>query len=607
MLFPSRAILQLSLIVIVWSAAPDICLAKTCEETLSQALGSKRVNATRSQIEQAELKFRPAQTNVPEELAYTVSETLPLLRRVDLLNPVRPKPRIYVDTYYGKNYVSSSADVQIMPADKRTLCLLLPGRAVFLSDGVTHHYALVDTIDYQQERVTLLDPWAAASFLLPGRNSIGVSARASVDSRGHPFLTLSFDEFLRVLRGSIEEFEPDALFAGLEVFYPELAHNEDYLFWKYSRTFATDSFQMSIFPVIEFTSRKDLQAMPKLQLLGNWSNDYIIGVLSGFSVPKPGYSSKVEDRPALRSAFIGRLDNYSKTLPWNLKWLLLQRTQDTDDTELRLAIVDAFLKYDPVDTDFQIARAETLLRLHRYKEADQQLESARTQWQADVSAAIAKTPASEAVKFLFAKDYSLQSLAVLHWRNVRIRLLRQIAESQQNAPPTVVDYSRAMQEFQNEYVIGSIMIDFFSEVLEVAYLAKAYPDEDAYIRSAVRLPNDPERTEHLGLELYRHFVSLQPISEIAEPTSAMLRASPLGAKLCDLSDIGQYVHGLNKDLQVGIATYCKKKPSKTIRPTESPPDIQNALVQAATKFGATTAKEHAYCGSFFAFSVDREH
>ena len=30
-------------------------------------------------------------------------------------------------------------------------------------------------------------------------------------------------------------------------------------------------------------------------------------------------------------------------------------------------------------------------------------------------------------------------------------------------------------------MIGSIMIDFFSEVLEMAYRAKAYPDEEAYI------------------------------------------------------------------------------------------------------------------------------
>jgi len=43
------------------------------------------------------------------------------------------------------------------------------------------------------------------------------------------------------------------------------------------------------------------------------------------------------------------------------------------------------------------------------------------------------------------------------------------------------DASMRMQELQNEYVIGSIMIDFFSEVLELAYRAKAYPDEEAYI------------------------------------------------------------------------------------------------------------------------------
>jgi hypothetical protein len=355
-----------SLACVAWLLTGDYSSAATsCPWTLSDVLGLKRVNEIRNQIEKAERKFRPAEKAVPEELAYTVSETLPLLRRVDLLNPVRPKPRIYVDTYYGADYSSASADVHIMTSDERTLCLLAPGRAVFLSDGDTHHYALVHTIDYARRKVTLLDPWAASSFLLEGRNGIGVRARPYVGARGQPLLEISFDEFLRSLRGSIEEFGPEGNFAAIEALYPELAKTEEYNFWKYSRMFSADSFQMSIFPVIAFSSRRDLMAMQRLQLLAQWANDYIIGVSSGFSVPEPGYASKPNERPELRSAFLKRLPSYAKVLPWNLKWLLLQRTQESDDSELRLAIIDAFLEFDATDTDFRIARAESCVRFGR--------------------------------------------------------------------------------------------------------------------------------------------------------------------------------------------------------------------------------------------------
>src|SRR5260370_17801534 len=122
---------------------------------------------------------------------------------------------------------------------------------------------------------------------------------------------------------------------------------------------------MSILPIIGFTSRDDFKRMPKLQLLGQWANDYIIGVATGFGVPAPGYAVKPEKQAELRATFLRRLDDYAKMLPWNLKWLLLQRTNDNGDDDLRLSIVDAFLRFDPIDTHFQIASAHALARICR--------------------------------------------------------------------------------------------------------------------------------------------------------------------------------------------------------------------------------------------------
>lgn len=59
------------------------------------------------------------------------------------------------------------------------------------------------------------------SFLLPGHNLIDVKARSRIGPKGQPYLDLSFDEFLRALRGSIEEFCPRCSICGFGDILPE--------------------------------------------------------------------------------------------------------------------------------------------------------------------------------------------------------------------------------------------------------------------------------------------------------------------------------------------------------------------------------------------------
>ena len=575
-----------------------------CPITLTEALGPKIVHQIQTRIEEAERKFRAAKKAVPQALATTASETLPLLRRVDLLNPVRPKPRIYVDAYYGQNLIASP-DVHVLPKDERTLCLLQPGRAVFLSDGATHHYALVYSIDYRKKTVTLLDPWASVSFLLNGHNLIGVSAIPRLGRHGEPLLDISFDGFLRALHGSIEEFLPSATFVGIEAFYPAMANTEDYLFWKYSRLMATNSFQMSFFPVVELTSRKDFDKMPKLTLLSKWADDYLIGVISGFSVPAPGMAANKSDIPKLRRAFLARLPAYAKVLPWTLKWLLLQRTKEIDDIALRLAILDAYLKEDPHDTDFQIARAEVLLRKQDPSGALEQLERAGTQWINDVSNFIALRPAAKGIAFLFARDYGLQSLAVLHWRYVRVQLLTDIAQLEMKSG-RVPDLRTFLEGLQRKYIIGSVLIDFFPDVMWAASLSGDEAAEETYIRTIARVKDDPDRLEHLGLALYNQFVSRQSITALANNTARTLAHSSVGHALCDVQAIGRFVPAMKKAYVSDLDHFCRGA-AHLARPRETNHLPETVLIRAALKWGASSSRVNAYCGSIFAFSVDREH
>ena len=227
-----------------------------CPVTLPGVFGTRLVQELRVTVEKAQMSYQPNTGVVPEELAFTASETLPLFRREGLLNPVRPKPQVVVDAYYGSDYAATSPDVYILPKDARIFCLFEPGRAVFLSDDVTHHYAIVDDIDLRRRVVTLVDPWAFVSFLLPGHNYKDVKARAYRGGRGQPLLDLTFDEFLRVLGGSVEGIVPDQFFQAFEKLYPELARREDYLVWKYTRLLASDDFTTSLMIISRSRARR---------------------------------------------------------------------------------------------------------------------------------------------------------------------------------------------------------------------------------------------------------------------------------------------------------------------------------------------------------------
>jgi hypothetical protein len=518
-------------------------------------LGPNAVHAIQDKIEPLAAQYHPNLDRVlPAEVANTAEENLPLFKRYYLLEPVRRGPPVVADVYYG-DYTSSSPDVFVLPRNPLVLCTLSPGRTVFLSDEVTHHFSMVDGVDYKKQIVTLLDPWAPVSFLLPGNNVVDVRARAYTGPRGQPLLDLTFDEFLRVIHGSLEMAEPVPYFETLEKLSPKMADNDDYLFWKYSRRLASGDFETGLFADLEVKRRSDLASRPKLRLLLDYSNDLTIGVITSFTIPRPGTgAARKEDVSGLRSAFRQRLGAYSTALPWSLKWLLLARTDETTDTELRLEIVDSFLKADPSDVDFQIVRAETLLRQNRVADALSQLDMAQRQWTADVTKMIATSPDEKALDFFFAKDYGVHSLRVLHWRYARIQLLRVIGQLMQN-PQT--DESGSVDDLAKKYVAGPLDIDFFPELLQIFWLSHATADEEAELVAILPYANDAARRTHIAKAFYQQFMARQSITTVSGPARARLRQSAVGAELCGILRDGRIIPNISASYQSDLKAFCQ--------------------------------------------------
>jgi hypothetical protein len=175
-----------------------------CSESLIDKIGPQEVQIIQLKIEKSVSSHHANLNHVPDEIRKTSHEDLSSFKKYDLLIPIHRPYYLITDTYYGNEYRIITPDIYTLPRDPRILCLLAPGTVVFLSDEVTHHYAIVDDIDYQKEVVTLIDPWAGASFLLAGRNVLGVRARAYTGPKGQPFLDLTFAECLRVIHGTAD-------------------------------------------------------------------------------------------------------------------------------------------------------------------------------------------------------------------------------------------------------------------------------------------------------------------------------------------------------------------------------------------------------------------
>jgi hypothetical protein len=132
--------------------------------------------------------------------------------------------------------------------------------------------------------------------------------------------------------------------------------------------------------------------------------------------------------------------------------------------------------------------------------------------------AIREPSIEEAVALLFARDYNLQSLAVLHWRHARIELLSRIAllAGGQTSP---IGHDDALAALQDQYRIGSLLIDFFPEILWTASLSNGAAAESDYVSAVAQLKDDVDRNNHLSLALYRQFMTRQPIDALFSATA----------------------------------------------------------------------------------------
>ena len=481
-----------------------------------------------------------------------------------------------VAMYFGDDMPSSSkSEMLLLPQDATMLCLLFPFEGIFLSDGATHHYAVMYDVDYENRIVTLADPWASESFLLPGRNLLGVKARSVVVKPGFHALTLSFDDFVRSTREivvSSNSLPNEYLFDTIEQEYPKSELGENFKVWAYEGILSTGNFDSTMLVAIKLASDKDVEFMPRLALLRSYADDASVGLATGFSQPRIGVV--IEDKKeiaALRSAFVARLKDYAKELPWSLRSYLVDRAELGHDRELALQIVDSFIAADAGDVDFRIRRAQLLVKLGRLADAEKEILQALRSWQTEVAATIDVSPSSEAINLFLEKDWGLVSHDLFHWQYALVHSTMAIIElkkpfggriSKSSSVNEIVSYGFPPYHHQTD--VNQTAGEFLPEFLYVMSLADKREVEEQMIEASLlrNVPssdkerNDNIRYQYLVRTVYRHLSEHRSIAALSQHFRSILHSSPAGKDICALAGTdfsGDLVPNLSEDFE----KFCK--------------------------------------------------
>lgn len=490
----------------------------------------------------------------PRELAHSVRENLPNIIRNLWLTPVEHNRGVIVDMYLGQELRSSPPEVLVLPRDFRVVCTLLPYEKVLLSDGVTHHYALIGDVDHARRTIVLLDQWANVSFLREGRNLAGVKATASTGIFGTGQLKLSFEEIQRVIRGRFSSARPFSdvpatlAFDTIADLYPELAETEGFQAWKYSRLLSGFDIKTNVEAARELATRTDLGDKPILQSFAAGSSDLLMGVLSNFGTVLDFRTNQVLDidpaaDPAAqqamqeqrRNAFLASLERYASTFTWSMRWRLLHSSQLARDPQLALAVAERLVAKAPHDIDFRIAKARALLALGETEQTAAELRLARKQWEDDVASVIAVDSRAKAVAYFFeiAPTYGLVTFAHLYRQLAQIDLLAAIVEARRDAGANAgALLERAVARYRPAGNRRGAGFDFLSEALWLMWQAGSVKGESELLRQAIRQARTGDEQQHVAEAVFEHARTRRSIKGLADAVGDDLRRQWLRERVC---------------------------------------------------------------------------
>lgn len=529
--------------------------AATCPVTLAEMVGPEAVATLRAKIATAmpEQSKGAALGPTPEEVLATAQETIPNMVRGLWLDPANPFPVIVADAYAGENFTSSSPDVYVLPGGPRVVCHLLPSVAVFLSDGSTFHYAPIADVDYQAETVTLADPWAKVSFLRKGFNQADVAAEVLTAPDGTPRLRLSFSDFAKVFRGEIDatanaaDFSPSVTFQALARIYPEIAGDEKFLFWRYSRLISQLDPKYGAAIMTELGDRTDLEAKPSLKLLADTAgmlqairSNYglLINLLNKTMITpekEPDTPKRQELIDSVRDSIIDYLPSLADAFPSVLMLRLIESARESDDLVLRQAVNDVFLEKHPDDLDLMIVKAETLLLLGQETEALAALDVARARWRAVIAQVVATAPGADPVAWFEANSPKLHLVTfnLMHWRRARIELLTGIAKAGPGKPSTIAETVASAEKSYDPMHSHGIQYDFPALMLWLAWRNGDTEAERGYVTTALASVPEGQTRVEIARALLEHARWRHGLKDVLGGDWEAARSSWLKPVLCE--------------------------------------------------------------------------
>jgi hypothetical protein len=249
--------------------------------------------------------------------------------------------------------------------------------------------------------------------------------------------------------------------------------------------------------------------------------------------------------------FLHRVHIYGQELPWALQWLLLTKREFNPNNSLE--IVDVLLKDHPNDIDFQIKRAEILLRLDRPGPALEQVSLSLEQWKKQVETAVGIDTESAALVFFHDTKIGDTALDILHWEDEQLRLA-QITALLMTSP--LADQSDAMRSLIAEY--PNIHLEYPQQILRVLALQHRTIDFLGLIKTYVATATEGAVLERTSTGLYHDLITYHSINVVPPDEQRLLRGSTLGRAICSEEAAGATAYGkVDVKLQGALASFCR--------------------------------------------------
>lgn len=523
-------------------------------EILGEDLTARLKNLAEATIED-QLRNSQLIEYVNENFSISKFHGLSFYLRGDLFN--RKVPNAFSNSYalaaYVGNFARKEKEYFVLPKDDRLICLLGPLSAVLLSDGVTNHYALIYEILPEEGRVLVADPWYQKSFLLQGRNLLGVSAQVVDGNLSIPLTSVTFDELKKTLIGVLQS--QYVMTPAVRQIYTEFKSDPEFEAWLNLQN-ALIASQDSIAKMRSaFGDIPENDTTKAYLLYADIMENLQDRLTSGQTNANAREREDVDVFQNSQLLFLGR------SLPWSLTILLNDRLyQHGHYSEAAILMEESANRY-PKYIELSDLYIANLIEEKKYSDAGQAIENAKARLHNQIDDVLKKGSLQEKIEYVWHGDETptiINRLREIHFL-LLMREMRKFGEQGANEQASIVysDVDRLVfppeSRMKHMGLIGYYLYDWLMATDTVKdlddllfYVLEFFDKGDRALKA-----NTVEA-------FYHYMMKTQRIDEVLSMTIGRIEFGTVLSRICNLANDGSVTPSVRKGSYEKVLAACSR-------------------------------------------------